>query len=39
MSEAEYWTEYDVIHNNKGKSEEEINAILNEYNIAKGENP
>lgn len=28
MSEASYWEEYDVIHNNKGKSPKEVEKKL-----------
>ena len=28
MTEAEYWTEYDIIHANRGKTKVEIEKIL-----------
>lgn len=34
MTEAEYWTEYDIIHANRGKTKAEIEKILK-----KAENP
>jgi len=29
MTEEEYWTEYDIIHANRGKTKAEIEKLLN----------
>jgi hypothetical protein len=31
MTEEEYWTEYEIIHANKGKTKREIERILEDF--------
>ena len=31
MTEEEYWTEYEIIHANKGKTKSEIERILKDF--------
>ena len=35
MTEAEYWTEYEIIHANKGKTKREIERLIDEFEKSK----
>lgn len=39
MTEEEYWTEYDLIHANRGKTKAEIEKILEKSNRKNLTNP